>query len=108
MEIRLYGIPKRTSSFIANALGVPMAFDGDSKIPRRSGLATLADAEEQEQNTSNARLNRIDRVLLPFWTNGQARKQLKYIAVEEERTQQKLLLEALNMLFQSRGKPPIA
>jgi hypothetical protein len=89
-------------------LGVAMDVINDTKIAYLSGVAAVADIEGQEQNVSNARLDRIGRVLLPFWTNAKARKHLKYIAVEEERTQQKLLSEALNMLFQSRGKPPIA
>jgi hypothetical protein len=48
-----------------------------------------------------------DRVLLLFWTSAEARRQLKYIAIEEELTQQKLLAEALNLLFRSRGKPTV-
>ena len=35
-------------------------------------------------------------------------RQLKHLATDEERTSHDLLLEALNMLFQDRGKPPIA
>ena len=34
-------------------------------------------------------------------------KQLRLIAVEEDTTSQALLEEALNLLFQSRGKRPI-
>jgi hypothetical protein len=52
--------------------------------------------------------DRENRVLMPFWTSAQARKQLKYLAIEEESTQQRLLSEALNMLFLSRGKTPMA
>lgn len=35
-------------------------------------------------------------------------KQLKMIAVENDTTNQKLLSEALNLLFTNYGKPPIA
>lgn len=35
-------------------------------------------------------------------------KQLKMIAVENDTTNQKLLEEALNLLFSNYGKPPIA
>jgi hypothetical protein len=44
------------------------------------------------------------RVLLPFWASRAARKQLKYIALEEGKTQQNLLTEALNMLFEQRRR----
>jgi hypothetical protein len=67
-----------------------------------------ADKEVDEKNSTKGRLDRKNRVLLPFWTSVSARKQLKYLAIEEDRTQQNLLEEALNLLFQSRGRPPIA
>lgn len=37
-----------------------------------------------------------------------AKKQLAILAIERETTQQALLSEALNDLFQKHGKPPIA
>ena len=37
-----------------------------------------------------------------------AKKQLAILAIERETTQQALLVEALNMLFEKHGKPPIA
>jgi hypothetical protein len=37
-----------------------------------------------------------------------AKKQLAMLAVERETTQGALMSEALNMLFQKHGKPPIA
>ena len=38
----------------------------------------------------------------------EAWKQLKRLAVDEERTSHDLLLEAVNRLFQDRGLPPVA
>lgn len=38
----------------------------------------------------------------------EAWKQLKRLAVDEERTSHDLLLEAVNRLFQNRGLPPVA
>ena len=35
-------------------------------------------------------------------------KQLKRLAVDEEKTAHELLLEAVNRLFQDRGLPPVA
>ncbi len=37
-----------------------------------------------------------------------ARRQLKLLALDEEKTAHDLLLEAVNDLFQKHGKPPIA
>jgi hypothetical protein len=44
-------------------------------------------------------------VPIPFWTTALARRQLRMLAAEEDTTQQKLIAEALNMLFDRRGKP---
>jgi hypothetical protein len=38
----------------------------------------------------------------------EVRKQLKLICAEQDKTQQELLEEALNMLFRRYDKPPIA
>jgi hypothetical protein len=45
---------------------------------------------------------------MPFWVPVAARKQLRMLAAELDSTQQKLMTEALNMLFQKHRKPPIA
>jgi hypothetical protein len=70
-------------------------------------LSLSADNEVDEKISIKGRSDRQNRVLLPFWTTVSARKQLKYLAIEEDRTQQKLLEEALNLLFQNRGRSPI-
>ena len=44
----------------------------------------------------------------PFWMPAAAKKQLDYLTVEHDTTQQSLLTEALNDLFKKYGKPPIA
>ena len=45
---------------------------------------------------------------MPFWTTTAAKKQLRMMAAEDDTTQQELMTEALNLLFQKHGKPPIA
>ena len=42
------------------------------------------------------------------WVSPDAKKQVKRIAVDEEKSQEQVMAEALNMLFKSRGVPPIA
>ena len=43
-----------------------------------------------------------------LWVSPDAKKQVKRIAVDEEKSQERVMAEALNMLFKSRGVPPIA
>jgi hypothetical protein len=45
---------------------------------------------------------------LPFWTSAPAKKQLRLMAAELDTTQQELMREALNLLFDKHRKPPIA
>jgi hypothetical protein len=77
-----------------------------------NNLRSFVDTSVSMSNGDNAtrptkskeRVNDASRVLLPFWTSSAARKQLKYIALDEGKTQQSLLTEALNMLFEKRGR----
>jgi hypothetical protein len=55
-----------------------------------------------------ARPDRIGRAPLPFWSTAPAKKQLRMLAAEHDTTQQELMTQALNMLFEKYGKPPIA
>jgi len=65
-------------------------------------------APKAEAVPTGKRPDREGRVPLPFWTTAPAKKQLRLLAAEEDSTQQDLMGEALNLLFKSRGKPPIA
>jgi hypothetical protein len=60
------------------------------------------------QGTTSARPDREGRKPLPFWTTEAAKRQLRIMAAEMDTTQQNLMTDALNMLFQHHGKPPIA
>jgi antitoxin-like ribbon-helix-helix protein len=55
-----------------------------------------------------ARPDREGRKSMPFWTTEAAKKQLRVLAAELDTSQQDLMTEALNMMFQKHGKPPIA
>ncbi len=55
-----------------------------------------------------ARPDREGRKSMPFWTTEAAKKQLRVLAAELDSSQQDLMTEALNMMFQKHGKPPIA
>ena len=45
---------------------------------------------------------------LETWVSRDAKKQLRILAVEEEKSQDQLLRDGLNMLFRNHGRPPIA
>jgi hypothetical protein len=51
---------------------------------------------------------RAGKKAAPFWMPAAAKKQLDYLTIEQDTTQQALLTEALNDLFTKYGKPPIA
>ena len=85
----------------------------------------LADAfnerrEKKESNTenSNPAVEQITQSHLPpsrrgkkrleTWVSPEARKHLKLIAVEEDKSQDRVIADALNLLFEKHGIPPIA
>jgi hypothetical protein len=51
---------------------------------------------------------RAGKLAILTWQEPAVRKQFQILAVEQEKTQQALLAEAINMLFLKYGKPPIA
>jgi hypothetical protein len=51
---------------------------------------------------------RAGKKAVPFWIPEAAKRQLDFMAVDEDTTIQALLTEALNDLFRKREKPPIA
>lgn len=63
---------------------------------------------EAAQTKTVARPDRAGRAPLPFWTTAPAKKQLRILAAETGTTQQDLMTEALNLIFQKHGKPQIA
>jgi len=63
---------------------------------------------EPVQAAGSKRPDREGRVAMPFWTGVAAKRQLRILAAETDTTQQALMAEALNLLFERHGKPPIA
>jgi hypothetical protein len=74
-----------------------------------TGVFAPAPSNKQAAQTKTlARPDRAGRAPLPFWSTTPAKKQLRLLAAENDTTQQDLMTEALNLLFQKYGKPPIA
>jgi hypothetical protein len=73
------------------------------------GMGVFADlVPAKEEPPVIKRPDREGRVPMPFWTVAAAKRQLRMLAAENDTTQQDLMAEALNLLFQRHGKPPIA
>jgi hypothetical protein len=67
----------------------------------------MSDSDERRTERPG-RTGRTDLVPVPFWTTPAARRQLRVLAAEEDTTQQRLLAEALNLLFVKRNREPCA
>lgn len=78
--------------------------------PKRQELGRMFDAvpPEQAPATREPRPDRVGKRATLFQLPAAAKKQLAILAIEQETTQQALLVEALNMLFAKHGRPPIA
>ncbi|SMF97914.1 hypothetical protein SAMN02949497_4770 [Methylomagnum ishizawai] len=63
---------------------------------------------EKAVTTPERRPDRIGKRAALFQIPEAAKKQLAFLAIEQDTTQQALLTEALNMLFSKYEKPPIA
>ena len=63
---------------------------------------------DQVTPAKEPRPDRVGKRATLFQLPATAKKQLAIMAIENETTQQELLVEALNMLFERYGKPPIA
>ena len=69
--------------------------------------AAAAAAAPAADNPARPSHRRGKRVIAAYFDPA-VRHQLKTIGLDENRSVQALLGEALNLLFQSRGRPPIA
>jgi hypothetical protein len=61
--------------------------------------------------TSSGRIvqrSRIGKVSIGVWVDPAVRKQLAQLSLDTDKDQSDLLAEALNLLFERNGKPPIA
>jgi hypothetical protein len=80
-----------------------------SKVKRQQ-LGKMFETVPQETAvfSTEKRPDRAGKRATLFQIPEAAKKQLAFLAIESDTTQQALLTEALNMLFSKYGKPPIA
>lgn len=77
---------------------------------KRQSLGTMFSPQPSDTATESneKRPDRAGKRATLFQLPAAAKKQLAMLAIERETTQQALLSEALNDLFQKHGKPTIA
>jgi hypothetical protein len=70
--------------------------------------ADMAKPGREKTQKKEDRPDRIGKRGKLFYMNEAAEKQLSILAIEQDTTQQALLISAVNALFAKHGKPPIA
>ena len=86
---------KRLNQAAGNKVEAPQAEPQDAIAP--------AKAEKSKRPPSRQGLKTVCVHVDPA-----VQKELRYLALDEDTTVQALMVEALNMLMNSRGKPPLA
>lgn len=74
-----------------------------SLIQKTGAFDDIATHKNEEKSTT-----RDGKKAVPFWIPVGAKKQLDYLCIDLDVTQQTILTEALNDLFVKYNKPPIA
>jgi hypothetical protein len=83
---------------------------GLSKIKEAAGkpVAVAAESEPQRPVGSPVPPSRVGKVIISAYFDPAVRQQFAILAVKQDRSQAALLAEALNMVFEKYGEPPIA
>lgn len=84
-----------------------------SKVDFAKGLKSIrteapSPAPKAEVRSTEVQPSRIGKVAIAAYFDPEVRKQLALISVHNDTTQAALVGEALNMLFEKYGYPPIA
>jgi hypothetical protein len=82
---------------------------GLSKIKESSGKAPPAQAEvEAAPASSQSAPSRRGKVVISAYFDAAVRQQFAILAIKHEKSQAAMMAEALNLLFERHGEPPIA
>ena len=83
--------------------------ENEEKESLKKGKPTqVATSAARTVTQSDLPPSRQGKSRLETWVSRDAKKQLRLLAVEEEKSQDQLLRDGLNMLFRNHGIPPIA
>jgi hypothetical protein len=84
---------------------------GLSKIKEAAGKpvdAVSVDSESRPQPATPVPPSRVGKVIISAYFDPAVRQQFAILAVKQDKSQAALMAEALNMLFECYGEPPIA
>ena len=82
---------------------------GLSKIKEAAGKPVAVEAAtEPRPVASPVPPSRVGKVIISAYFDPAVRQQFAILAVKQDRSQAALLAEALNMVFEKYGEPPIA
>ncbi len=86
--------------------------EGVQRHPRPALVTTTAHTVVQPTSTAAAakvvQRSRVGKVSIGVWVDPAVRKQLAQLSLDTDKDQSDLLVEALNLMFERYGKPPIA
>jgi hypothetical protein len=77
-------------------------------LPRKPAPAALAPKEAQTSLQPVQQPSRRGKVAITHWVDPAVRKQLARLSIDHDSSQAALVAEALNLLFEKYGQPPIA
>ncbi|GJE62023.1 ribbon-helix-helix domain-containing protein [Methylobacterium trifolii] len=82
---------------------------GLSSIKEKSGKAPAApEAPAAAPASSQSAPSRKGKVVISAYFDAAVRQQFAILAIKQEKSQAAMMAEALNLLFERHGEPPIA
>jgi len=81
---------------------------GLSKIKEASGKVSVPEALVDVPPSSQSAPSRKGKVVISGYFDTAVRQQLAILSIKQEKSQAAMMAEALNMLFERYGEPPIA
>jgi hypothetical protein len=83
---------------------------GLSKIKEAAGKPAAVEAESELQRPVGSPVppSRVGKVIISAYFDPVVRQQFAILAVKQDKSQAALMAEALNMVFEKYGEPPIA
>lgn len=81
---------------------------GLSKLKQESGKAPAADTPADPAPSSQSAPSRKGKVVISGYFDTAVRQQLAILSIKQEKSQAAMMAEALNLLFERYGEPPIA
>jgi len=98
---------KKSVDFVSAMQG----FESREGVQRRPAPTLVSAPEPAPPPPQSGRVvqrSRVGKVSIGVWVDPAVRKQLAQIALDTDKDQADLIVEALNLVFERYGKPPIA